>query len=75
MRARISFEFSDPRIVAGSLKPDTIKTSKRVREAVRTEGKNLVINLEANDISSLKASVNSYLSFIQMALRFSGGEK
>ena len=75
MKAKIIFEFSDPKIVANSIKPDSVKKSKRVREEVKTEGKNLIISLEASDLGALKAATNSYLSFIQMALKLSGGEK
>ncbi|MFH1787148.1 MAG: KEOPS complex subunit Pcc1 [archaeon] len=75
MKAKIIFELSDPSLIAKSLKPDTVKRSKRVKEDVKSDGKRLVVTLEAADLSSLKASVNSYLSFLQMSTKFTGGEK
>ena len=56
-------------VVLQALKPETqTSSSSRSKTEMTTEGKNLVLNFTASDTSALRASMNSYLRLIGMAM-------
>ncbi len=65
----LDFEnFDDARVVYDALKPEIKHKIPKTKIEVKNKGTILKINIEANDISSLRASCNSYLRWIKIAL-------
>ncbi|MCD6226752.1 MAG: CTAG/PCC1 family protein, partial [Candidatus Aenigmarchaeota archaeon] len=54
-----------PKLIEKTLKPD-IKNKKDIKVQIKTEKNNLIIKINTQKISYLKAVVNSYLSLIKM---------
>jgi len=65
MQAILKFKFKNPKLIEKSLKPD-IKKQKDIKVQIKTDKDNLIIKINAQKISYLKAVVNSYLSLIKM---------
>ena len=66
MQAILKFRFkNNPKLIQKSLKPD-IKNKRDIKVQIKTEKNNLIIKINAQKISYLKAVVNSYLSLIKM---------
>jgi len=65
MQAILKFEFKSPKLIEKTLKPD-IKNKKDIKVQIKTEKNNLIIKINTQKISYLKAVVNSYLSLIKM---------
>ncbi|MBS7639347.1 MAG: KEOPS complex subunit Pcc1 [Candidatus Bathyarchaeia archaeon] len=68
--AILRFTFSSEReaeIIGKSIGPET-ETSTKYRSKVRVtkEGKNLMIFFESTDTTALRASINSYLSWLML---------
>jgi len=57
----------EPRIIERALKPET-ESSPRHRSRIRAtrKGRNLILEFEAKDTTALRASVNSYISWLQL---------
>ena len=65
----LDFEnFDDARIVYNSLNPEIKHKIPKTKIKVKFEETVLKIDIEANDISSLRAACNSYLRWINTAL-------
>jgi len=58
----------EARIIADSLNPEIKNKIPKTKVKVSLSGKTFSINLEAKDISSLRAACNSYLRWINTAL-------
>ena len=65
------FEFEDPEdvdVVMGSIKPELgAHPSDRTSVNIKKDGNNLMINIDANDSASFRASLNSYLRWIRLS--------
>jgi len=61
------FSEEETEIIERALKPET-ETSPRHRSKVQVtrEGRNLVLEFEAKDTTALRASVNSYIGWLQL---------
>jgi len=66
MKAEIELECREPEIIIKSLKPD--EEPKRFDVELKTEKNKLKIKIEANDISSLLAGINSYMRLVKVAI-------
>jgi tRNA threonylcarbamoyladenosine modification (KEOPS) complex Pcc1 subunit len=65
----LDFEnLDDARVVYDSLNPEIKHKIPKTKIKVKFEENVLKINIEANDISSLRAACNSYLRWINTAL-------
>jgi tRNA threonylcarbamoyladenosine modification (KEOPS) complex Pcc1 subunit len=65
MKATLKIECKNPKIIKNSLLPD-IKEKKDLRIKLKTDKKNVIVEIESKKISYLKAVINSYLSLIKM---------
>lgn len=65
------FEFEDPEdvdVVLGSIEPElTGHPSDRTSVNIKKDGNNLLINIDAKDSASFRASLNSYLRWIRLS--------
>ena len=69
--ARFVFNFDsseEARIIAESLDPEIKNKIPKTDVKVNLSGKTFLIDIEAKDISSLRAACNSYLRWINTAL-------
>ena len=69
--ARFVFNFDsseEARIIADSLKPEIKNKIPKTNVKIGLSGKTFSIDLEAKDVSSLRAASNSYLRWINTAL-------
>ena len=69
--ARFVFNFDsseDARIVSDSLNPEIKNKIPKTKVKVSLSGNTFSIDLEAKDVSSLRAACNSYLRWINTAL-------
>ena len=70
-KARFVFDFDnaeEARIIASSLNPEIKHKIPKTNVKVSLEGKTFSLEIEAKDISSLRAACNSYLRWINTAL-------
>ena len=70
-KARFSFHFPSQKkasIVVASLSPEIVHKIPKSNVSVSLKGTTLDLSIDAEDISSLRAAVNSYLRWIQTAL-------
>jgi len=65
MKATIELKCKHPKTVAKSLKPDILKRDD-IKVSLEPKKKTLVIKIESEKISYLKAAINSYLSLVKM---------
>lgn len=65
MQAILRFKFKNPGLIKKSLDPD-IENKKDIKIEIKTEKNDLIIKINAQKISYLKAVINSYLSSIKM---------
>jgi len=56
MQAILKFEFKSPKLIEKTLKPD-IKNKKDIKVQIKTEKNNLIIKINTQKISYLKAVV------------------
>ena len=70
-RAELIIEFENQKeadIVQRSIKPEINGSpSDRTSVSIKTDGTNLLINIEAEDNASFRASLNSYLRWIKLS--------
>ncbi len=71
MQATLRIECKNPEIIRKSLLPD-IKNKKDLKIYLSTDKKNLIIKIESEKISYLKAVVNSYLSLVKTLKEMEG---
>jgi tRNA threonylcarbamoyladenosine modification (KEOPS) complex Pcc1 subunit len=64
MQATLKIECKNPEIIKKSLLPD-IKEKKDLKINLKTDKNNLIIEIESQKISYLKAVINSYLSLVK----------
>jgi len=62
MKAEFVFEIEDVELIYKALKVEEIKTKAKVY----LEGGKLILTLEAEDLTSLRAAVNAWLRFIKV---------
>ena len=70
-RATFKFVFDsedEARVVAESLKPEITHKIPKTKAKASLSGKTLNMEIEAKDVSSLRAACNSYLRWINTAL-------
>ena len=70
--AKFVFNFDsseEARVVSESLDPEIKNKIPKTNVKVNLSGKTFTIDLEAKDISSLRAACNSYLRWINTALK------
>ncbi|MFN6992251.1 MAG: KEOPS complex subunit Pcc1 [Fervidobacterium sp.] len=65
MIAELRINLANPEYVRKSLLPD-IDNSKGIKVDIKSEDKVLVVKIQAEKISHLKATLNSYLSLINV---------
>lgn len=68
-KARLTFSLprKAARVVEGSLKPETGREIPRTRFRIWTDEKGLSLVVEAEDTSALRAALNSYCRWIEVA--------
>ena len=65
----LDFEnFDEARVVYNSLNPEIKQKIPKTKIKIKLEANILKLDIEANDISSLRAACNSYLRWINTAL-------
>jgi len=64
MQATLKIECKNPEIIKKSLLPD-VKSKKDLKINLSTDKTNLIIKIESEKISYLKAVINSYLSLVK----------
>jgi len=70
-RAAFTFVFNsddEARVVAESLKPEITHKIPKTSATISLSDKTLDLEIEAKDVSSLRAACNSYLRWINTAL-------
>lgn len=71
-QALIRLNFSSKKqlkVVLKALKPETkTPSTHRSKVHIRSEGYNLTLNFRARDTSALRATINSYLRLVNMAI-------
>ena len=72
MRATVTFRGPGARIVRSSLSPEAGREIPRSRVRVRGEEDVAEVLIEAEDTSALRAALNSYLRWAQVALDVQG---
>ena len=68
MRAVLTFRGSEATVLRSSLSPEAGREIPRSRVTVRGDGEVAEVVLEADDASALRAALNSYLRWAQVAL-------
>ncbi len=72
MRAVVTFRGPEAEVLRRSLAPEAGREIPRSRATVRGEGDVAEIVLEADDSSALRAALNSYLRWAQVAIDVRG---
>jgi tRNA threonylcarbamoyladenosine modification (KEOPS) complex Pcc1 subunit len=67
MKAEVDIECKEPEIIIKSLEPD-VEELKRFVVKLKAENNGLKLEIEAKDISSLLAGINSYMKLIKVAI-------
>ena len=68
MRADIRLTSEQAGFLAHVLVPETARDIPRTRVEIVNEGDDLVIRFEADDVTALRAAMNSYLRWLKLAL-------
>ncbi len=68
MRAVVTFRGPQARVLRTSLAPEAGREIPRSRVSVRGDGDVAEIVIEADDTSAIRAALNSYLRWAQLAL-------
>ena len=68
MRATVTYEGAAAGVVRDALRPEAGREIPRARVSVAGEGDLVVIDVDADDSSALRAALNSYLRWAQVAL-------
>lgn len=67
MRALLEIETENPQLIKDSIEIDEREYS-RMKISSKVEGKKLIVEIDAEDFSSLRAGVSSYLRLIKACL-------
>jgi KEOPS complex subunit Pcc1 len=68
-RATITFAGPEARLVYESLRPEAGRDVPKARIRLRSERGRMALTIEADDTSALRAAVNSYLRWADVAAR------
>jgi len=68
MRAVVTYEGREARVIRDALRPEAGREIPKAQVSVRGEGDRVVIQVEAEDTPALRAALNSYLRWAQVAL-------
>lgn len=68
-RATITFAGPDAKVVYGALRPETGRDVPKARVTIRSVRDRLTVTIDAQDTSALRAAVNSYLRWADLAAR------
>ena len=68
-RATITFAGPEAHVVHGSLRPEVGRDVPKARVSLRAARSRLTLTIEADDTSALRAAVNSYLRWAEVAVR------
>ena len=68
-RATIDFVGADARVVLEALRPEMGRDVPKARVSVRASRSRMVLMIDAEDTSALRAAVNSYLRWADVASR------
>lgn len=71
MKATLEIECKDPEIFKRSLEPD-IEKKKNININIKTKDNTLIIEIEAEKLSHLKAVINTYLSLVNVGKELEG---
>lgn len=74
MNAKVRLTFSEPKIVKAIQASIEKREGGRVKEEILGRGNELIVNFEAQDLTALRAALNSYMAWLKLACEF-GGEK
>ncbi len=72
MQARITFQGKGASVVRGSLAPEAGREIPRSQVRVVGDGDTVELLIDAEDVSALRAALNSYLRWVQVALDVHG---
>ena len=59
------------KIISIALNPETIRNIPRTKVEIHQQGKQIILSINASQISSLRAACNSYLRWIHTAISVS----
>jgi len=65
--AELSLETSHARVVSGALSPELTERIPRTRVMVESDDKHVLVKIEADDHNSLRAALNSYIRWMNVA--------
>ena len=73
MKKKASFKFcfnssSEAALIAASLSPELKQTIPKTNVQITHSDHTLLLNIQSNDVSSLRAACNSYLRWINTAI-------
>ena len=68
-RATITFDGADAAMVYEALRPETGRDVPKARVAMRSAPDRLTLTIDADDTGALRAAVNSYLRWADVAAR------
>jgi len=71
MKATLKIECKNPEVIKKSLLPDT-KNKKGIKIDLATDKNNIIIKIQTEKISYLKAIINSYLSLVKCLKELEG---
>lgn len=66
-RAELSLETSHAKIVSGALSPELTERIPRTRVMVESDDRHVLVKIEADDHNSLRAALNSYIRWMNVA--------
>jgi KEOPS complex subunit Pcc1 len=74
--AEFEFDFGDnSSIIYESLLPELEEEYQRTRSMLRSEQDKLILNVEANDLISMRAALNGWLRLIKISCEMSSMHK
>jgi len=68
-RATITLVGPEAKVVYGALRPETGREVPKTRVTVRSVRDRMTVTIDARDTSALRAAVNSYLRWADLAAR------
>jgi KEOPS complex subunit Pcc1 len=68
-RATIALAGPDAKVIYESLRPETGRDVPKAHVSMRVAGNRLTLTIDAEDTSALRAAVNSYLRWADVAAR------
>jgi len=68
-RATIAFAGPEARVVYGALRPEAGRDVPKARVSLRAGRGRVTLTIDADDTSALRAAVNSYLRWAEVAAR------